>query len=173
MSKYVNFDLIIRETDRLYLVKPNELNITNFYNSINDIDSYFRGLCTYNKNMESILTELKYWDKLSYEEEQHFIIRAKETNEYIGHIWYANGNSIGYGICERERRKGYCLEAVLDVVDYMFDELENSCILLSSYSWNTDSINVAKKAGFLELHRYMYVDNSKRFNEVIEFIKFR
>ncbi len=81
-------------------------------------------------------------------EEKWFIVEKKDGSK-IGSIGYflATGNllEIGYSLIPSERSKGYCTEAAMILVDYLF--LSKNAIRIQTH---TDVRNVASRKGSRE-----------------------
>ena len=96
------------------------------------------------------ITELeKRYDARSPEENSFLIL--KKAGDIIGSIMHfpvGDLMEIGYGIVTKERRKGYCTEAVKIMVDYLF--LSKKIIRIQAHTdiRNRASERVLEKSGF-------------------------
>jgi len=83
-------------------------------------------------------------------EEKWFLIEKKDGSE-IGLIVLEPGDGmqeIGYSIFPSERGKGYCTEAVIVIVDYLFLSKEIVRIQAHTDTRNSASQRVLERAGF-------------------------
>jgi RimJ/RimL family protein N-acetyltransferase len=91
----------------------------------------------------------KMYDNLS-PEEKWFLIEKKDGSKVgnIGHRPVGNAQELGYAILPSERKKGYCSEAVLIMVDYLF--LSKNLIRVQAHVdvRNEGSQKVLEKVGF-------------------------
>jgi len=83
-----------------------------------------------------------------------FVVEKKDGTK-VGHIVhfavlapYGKTLEIGYALLPRERRKGYCTEAVKIMVDYLFLSKDIACIQATTDVGNVASQEVLKKTGF-------------------------
>ena len=81
---------------------------------------------------------------------QWFFIEKKEGAKigYIVHFLARDQTEIGYAIIPSERRKGYCTEAVLMMVDYLFLSKPIVRVQADAEMANTASQKVLENAGF-------------------------
>jgi RimJ/RimL family protein N-acetyltransferase len=98
-------------------------------------------------------TEMEKSFESSPSELRRFIIEKKDGTK-IGFIQHFQQNpagkmlEVGYGLVPSERRKGYCSEAALLMVDYLF--LSKDIVRLQAYTdvRNVGSQKVLEKVGF-------------------------
>lgn len=135
------------ETNRLLLrvATPKDTDsILNFINSefskkYNPYDSY---------------SEIRLWKHLK--DNESFVVILKETNEIIGLIGFEedmiriniNAISMNYVLDEKYTKKGYMLEALKEILRYLFLEKEYDIVSLRMIDTNESSVNLAKKLGF-------------------------
>jgi RimJ/RimL family protein N-acetyltransferase len=96
------------------------------------------------------------------ENKQWFIIEKKDESKigFIGYFPKDDCLEIGYALLPSERKKGYCTEAVMIIVDFLF--LSRDIVRIQAY---TDVMNVAshkvlnkanfKKEGVLRKFRFV------------------
>jgi RimJ/RimL family protein N-acetyltransferase len=91
----------------------------------------------------------KMYDNLS-PEERWFLVEKKDGSKVgsISHRPVGRTQEIGYAILPSERKKGYCSEAVMIMVDYLF--LSKDIIRVQAHAdvRNEVSQEVLEKAGF-------------------------
>jgi RimJ/RimL family protein N-acetyltransferase len=93
--------------------------------------------------------EEKFHDTLSPETKFFFI--EKKDGSKVGTIWHyqeRNLPEIGYALVPSERGKGYCSEAVMVMVDYLFLSKDIARIQAHTDVRNGASQKVLEKAGF-------------------------
>ena len=87
-------------------------------------------------------------------------INSHSTNQHIG--------TFAYGIAIRPdfQRKGYATEAILLLLKYFFEELRYQKCTVSIHEWNTESINLHEKLGFVKegQHRRMLYTNGRHWD---------
>lgn len=104
----------------------------------------------YNMLMQESKSELeKRYDNFR-PDEKWFLIEKKDGAKIGLVILELEGGiqEIGYGIIPKERRKGYCTEAVKIAVDYLFLSKPITRIQAHTNVENTASQKVLEKAGF-------------------------
>ena len=104
----------------------------------------------YNPLMQMSKADLqKMYDNLS-PEERWFFIEKKDSSKVgnIGHRPVEKAQEIGYAVLPSERKKGYCSEAVMIMVDYLF--LSKDIVRIQAHAdvRNEGSQKVLEKAGF-------------------------
>jgi RimJ/RimL family protein N-acetyltransferase len=79
-----------------------------------------------------------------------FLIEKKDGSKVgeIGHKLVDKAQEIGYAMLPNERKKGYCSEAVMIMVDYLF--LSKDIVRIQAHTdlRNVDSQRVLEKTGF-------------------------
>lgn len=94
-------------------------------------------------------------------------IELKEENKVIGWIelhnptdkTFVNSKEIGVTLCEKYWGQGLIPEAINRVVNYIFNEKENSIVVYSHFIYNTQSERAIKKCGF----RFYLEEDNKRY----------
>lgn len=86
----------------------------------------------------------------------NFIIIEKQTNYVLGacgyHTWYVEHNraEIGYGLYDdSHKQKGYMSEAVAAMLAYGFNDMKLHRIEAMTADYNTASIRILEKCGFV------------------------
>ena len=79
-----------------------------------------------------------------------FIIEKKDESKigYIGHRPVGRSQELGYAILPSERKKGYCSESVMIMVDYLFLSKDIVRVQAQTDPRNLASQKVLEKAGF-------------------------
>ncbi len=98
------------------------------------------------------LGEIKRWLDQLPSGEKWFMIEKKDGTK-IGHIMQKAVNkhfTIGYRVLPAERNKGYCTEAVLLMVDYLFLSANVVRVQAETNPANKASQRVLEKAGFTQ-----------------------
>ena len=172
------------ETKRLILHKTEE----------KDLKELWEILCIDEVNKYYLTTKLNYdWEtekKWQYKKIENasnldvftWTIELKDTNEIIGQISInvredenENIRDIGWFIEPSYQRKGYAYEAAVEVLKYMFLEVEIEKIITSSAIINQSSWGLMEKLGFEKVAKrimikYTFVDE-KIENQVYELDK--
>jgi len=83
-------------------------------------------------------------------DEKWFLIEKKDGTKIgiVTHGFTGNLLEIGYILVPKERRKGYCAEAVKIMVDYLFLSKDTIRIQAATVPGNVASQKVLEKAGF-------------------------
>jgi RimJ/RimL family protein N-acetyltransferase len=91
----------------------------------------------------------KRYDNLK-PEEKWFLIEKKDGSKvgFIQHYPMGSYQDLGYALVPNERGKGYCAEAVMLIVDYLFLSKDLVRIQACTDARNVDSQKVLEKAGF-------------------------
>jgi len=91
----------------------------------------------------------KMYDNLS-PEERWFLVEKKDGSKVgnIGHRPVGKTQEIGYAILPSERKKGYCSEAAMLMVDYLFLSKDIARVQAHTDVRNVASQRVLEKAGF-------------------------
>ena len=98
-------------------------------------------------------TEMEKAFEIGSSEFKRFIIEKKDGTK-IGFIQHFNVHSstgkieIGYALVPNERRKGYCSEATMIMVDYLFLSQDIVCVEAHADVRNVSSQKVLEKVGF-------------------------
>lgn len=86
----------------------------------------------------------------------NFVIIDKQTNTVLGacgyHTWYVEHNraEIGYGLYDdAHKQKGYMSEAVTAMLAYGFNDMKLHRIEAMTADYNTASIRILEKSGFV------------------------
>jgi RimJ/RimL family protein N-acetyltransferase len=91
----------------------------------------------------------KTYDNLS-PEQRWFFIEKKDGSKVgsIGHRPVGKAQEIGYAMLPSERKKGYCSEAVMIIVDYLF--LSKNIVRVQAHAdvRNVGSQKILEKTGF-------------------------
>lgn len=95
-------------------------------------------------------------------------IELKEENKVIGWIelhepidkTFVNSKEIGTTLSEEYWGQGLILEAIDKVINYVFNEEENSIVVCSHFISNTQSEKAIKKCGF---RFYLEADNKRHY----------
>ena len=147
------------ETPRLILHKTEEKDLKELWNILClDVVSKYYLTCKINYNWE----DEKKWQYKKLEEASNkdifrWTIELKDSNEIIGQISVQetdNSNNpevrdIGWFIDPGFQRKGYGYEAALEVLKYMFLEVEINSIETSAAIVNPSSWKLMEKLGFI------------------------
>lgn len=83
-------------------------------------------------------------------DEKWFLIEKKDGTRIGLMVTGPEGEAqeIGFGVIPDERGKGYCTEAVMIAVDYLFLAKPLACVQATTETSNTASQRVLEKAGF-------------------------
>ena len=98
------------------------------------------------------LSEVKY--PTGYES---WMIIKKDTSEIIGDLGFKGFNNeeenidLGYGIIKEERRKGYAVEAVREIIKWAFSNKIVKEITANCLTENRSSINLLNKFNFRQV----------------------
>jgi RimJ/RimL family protein N-acetyltransferase len=105
---------------------------------------------TYNPLQQMSRTDLEKKFENLPAEEKTFVIERKDGSEVGGISHYLAGNQweIGFTMVPTERRKGYCTEAAMIMVDYLFLSRDMVRIQAHTDVRNTASQKVLARAGF-------------------------
>lgn len=144
------------ETERLKLRKITPQVMEYVYNSLTDDETMaFFGLTS----IEALEKErFKFRNGLATFNKSYlnFIIIDKQTNRAIGssgyHTWYLDHNraEIGYALYDdTNKRKGYMSEAVAAILAYGFTEMKLYRIEAMVADYNTASVRILEKFGFV------------------------
>ena len=104
-------------------------------------------------NKEALDTKIKRI-KASWDSSLHFVMKDKETELVIGHCgfyrWFKDHrrSEIGYILNKEYRKKGLVREAVNELLEYGFNELNINRMEAIVEPSNIDSVNVIKPFGF-------------------------
>jgi RimJ/RimL family protein N-acetyltransferase len=131
-----NVDLRIWEKEDLKLVAE-WINNSDFFGEFMELMQVSR------------TEEEKFHDTLSPETKFFFI--EKKDGSKVGTIWHyqeRNLPEMGYALVPSERGKGYCSEAVMIMVDYLFLSKNIERIQAQTDVRNVGSQKVLEKAGF-------------------------
>ena len=172
------------ETKRLLLHKTEEKDLKELWNIL-CIDSVNKYYLTSKLNYD--WEEEKKWQYKKLENASDldvfvWTIELKETNEVIGQISVQekdkeneNIRDIGWFIDPSYQNKGYAYEAALEVLKYMFLEVEIEKIITSSAIINTSSWKLMDKLGFNKVNKtkmvkYTFVEEEVE-NQIYELDK--
>jgi RimJ/RimL family protein N-acetyltransferase len=135
------------KTVNLQVVEKEDLNTIKQW--VNDLD--FIG------NYEPIIQETRgeletqYNRTLNNGGKWFFIIKNDGTEiGYVAHYLAQKRHEIGYGIIPNERNKGYCTEAAMLLIDYLFLSKDIVRVQALTDSQNKASQKVLTKLGFTE-----------------------
>ena len=141
------------ETERLYVAKWREENLTALYDLFNDagIKEFIAPKLTIEETEHIFKKQL-----LDYKEAGVFgryFIMEKSTGKYIGLLLLKDVDrecsvEIGYSLIKEEWKKGYATEVVNETVSWLFDQKGFTKICAITELDNVDSQNVLFKAGF-------------------------
>jgi len=127
------------------------------------------------KNLKESNRRLKAW----IEDNSHFALVLKDTNQFIGYIAIANDSSedredtreLDFCLLPEYRHKGYMKEAVLAVLEYL-KEQNISYVWACVFKENKASQNVFKNCGFeLSAEGTIYAENEDKEYEAYEYFK--
>lgn len=142
------------ETSRLILRKIEENDYIQAFN--NWCNDYEVTKYTLWDKHNSIDETKQFFDSIisSYNEKQYkWIIELKENHEVIGTIDISNKlikygtGELSYALSRKYWNKGYCTEASIKVLDYMFNECEMELIYAQFEELNIASGKVMEKIG--------------------------
>lgn len=169
------------ETERLFLHKTEEEDLKKLWKilCLNDVNNYY---LTTKINFD--WEKEKKWQYKKLEEASNpdvfrWTIELKNTNEVIGQISIQENSEsndlsirdIGWFISPNYQKKGYCYEAAVEVLKYMFLEVEISSIETAIAEDNSPSWKLIEKIGFKKIGskklKYTFIDNE------VEGIKYR
>ena len=104
----------------------------------------------YNPLMQMSKADLQKWYDTLSPEERWFFIEKKDGSKVgnMGHRPVGKAQEIGYAVLPSERKKGYCSEAVMIMVDYLF--LSKNIVRVQAHTdvRNEGSQKVLGNAGF-------------------------
>lgn len=129
------------KTVNIRLIEPTDLPIVfEWINTITCLD----------EQVEPIRTQREFEESYNRPGTQWFFIEKKEGTKigYILHYQARDQTEIGYAIIPSERRKGYCTEAALIMVDYLFLSKPIVRVQADAETANKASQKVLEKAGF-------------------------
>lgn len=104
-----------------------------------------------------------------------FVIELKKTNSLIGSVEFVIDKKtleaeVGYWIGKPYWRKGYCMEAALEMLRFGFDELYFRRVFAMIFQWNTSSRKLLQKLGMsYEKTFSKYVDKWDREEEIEQY----
>jgi ribosomal-protein-alanine N-acetyltransferase len=113
---------------------------------LNNLDFF----SVYNPLMQMSKADLqKMYDTLS-PDERWFFIEKKDGSKVgnISHRSVGRAQEIGYAVLPSERKKGYCSEAVIIMVDYLFLSKDIARVQAHTDVRNEGSQKTLEKAGF-------------------------
>lgn len=164
------------ETKRLIMHKTEEKDLKELWNilCIDSVNKYYL-TSMLNKDWEQEKKwQYKKLDKANNLDVFIWTIELKDTNEIIGQISVQrkeneeeNIRDIGWFIEPSYQNKGYAYEAALEVLKYMFLEVEIEKIITSSAIINTSSWKLMEKLGFEKLDKKIMVKYTF-FDEKVE-----
>ena len=164
------------ETNRLLLHKTEEKDLKELWNilCLDTVSKYYL-TCKINYNWE----DEKKWQYKKLEEASNpniyrWTIEIKDTNEIIGQISVQEGSDInnpeirdiGWFIDPVFQRKGYGYEASLEVLKYMFLEVEIVSIKTCAAIVNSNSWKLMEKLGFKRLESTHFIKYTLLDDEV-------
>ena len=169
------------ETKRLLLHKTEEKDLKVLWQILlnKDISKYYLTSKINNSWEEEEKWQYKKLERASDNDVFTWTIELKDTHEVIGQISVQESTSsrkdirdIGWFIDTQYQRKGYAYEAALEVLKYMFLEVEIKEINTSSAIVNDASWKLMEKLGFkrqktTHMEKYTFLDNPI---EVYEYI---
>ena len=154
------------ETKRLILHKTEERDLKELW-SILCIDEVNKYYLTAKLNYDWEKEEKWQYKKLENAGNPDvfvWTIELKDTNEIIGQISVQarenedeNIRDIGWFIEPTHQRKGYAYEAAIEVLKYMFLEVEIEKIITSSAIINSSSWGLMEKIGFKKLDKTIMI----------------
>ena len=169
------------ETKRLLLHKTEEKDLKILWQILlnKDISKYYLTSKINNSWEEEEKWQYKKLERASNNDVFSWTIELKDTHDVIGQISVQESTSsrkdirdIGWFIDTQYQRKGYAYEAALEVLKYMFLEVEIKEINTSSAIVNDASWKLMEKLGFkrqktTHMEKYTFLDNPI---EVYEYI---
>jgi ribosomal-protein-alanine N-acetyltransferase len=104
----------------------------------------------YNPLMQMSKADLQKMYENSSPDERYFFVEKKDGSKigYIGHRPVGRAQEIGYAVLPSERKKGYCSEAVMIMVDYLFLSKDIARVQAHTDVRNEGSQKTLEKAGF-------------------------
>ena len=95
-------------------------------------------------------TEMEKSFESSPSDFKRFIIEKKDGTKvgFIQHFLVQNSMEVGYALVPSERRKGYCSEAAMLMVDYLFLSMDIVRIQAHANVRNVGSQKILEKVGF-------------------------
>jgi len=134
----------------LRVMEPEDISLVNEW--LNNIEFQGRYTPLIQRSKEEM--EKRYSEKSN--EDQKFIIEKKDRTK-IGLISFFtikggpyNILEIGYMIIPSERKKGYCIEAIEILVDFIFLSKDIERIQAAANPRNIASLRVLEKVGFIK-----------------------
>ena len=159
------------------LREQKEEDIADFFSYYSNPEVHKYILCYIPQNLEEAKLELRYWQKIFYDESgAYFAIATTDTNTMIGSIGVNSYNShhkrieLSYDLCQNYWRKGIISKAIKQILHYVFTELPVNRV----ESWvdveNIASKNLLLKLGFtlegrVRQHRF----HQNKFHDVYYF----
>lgn len=165
------------ETERLILRKIESKDAFDLYQGIYHNFDYYKYY--YQLPFENYEDYQKLVDKYEewYHNGNHFRwgIEKKEDHKMIGVVQLHtkdnmnNNCKLGYIISYKEKKKGYMKEALQEVINFAFCELNYHRIEAEIVTLNTDSISLAKSLNMKEekVREESYLLNGKYYDQVV------
>ena len=168
------------ETERLILHKTEEKDLKELWNilCIKEVNKYYL-TCKINYDWEKEEKwQYKKLEEASNPDIYRWTIEIKDTNEIIGQISVQEGyykekpniRDIGWFIDPKYQRKGYAYEAALEVLKYMFLEVEIDKIETSVAIVNPSSWKLMEKLGFKRKKTTRFVKYTTLDDEVENYV---
>lgn len=150
------------ETKRLKLLAPRDEDVTKVHNallaSLNELSPWFSWAIEQKQTVEEVVRNINE-DRIAANDikahtELFYFVWDKDENTFLGEVWLkildwsVMSAYVGYWFDSRQTKKGYAREAVANVVQYAFDELNAKRISIDVSVDNEKSLKLPKALNF-------------------------
>ena len=149
-----NYNILLT-SDNIYYVELDKRLIDNYLIMVNDFD--VQSKISKKRNVYTFESELEWINNKLKEKAVIFSMIDKKTKEFVGNVEFMHildGKAeIGISITHKYQNKHYGTEALKNMIDYGFNQLNLDEIYLIVFSNNFRAIHCYKKLGFKEYKR--------------------
>lgn len=152
-------EILVLQTNRCKLLQITEADYEDVKNLYVDqgVRKYLGGIRTDEQYKMSFLDMINSRPEFSY-----WVVRYKETNEFIGLVSLDLGNDgvsteVSYQILPKWWGKGYATEIVQFVINYGFTELKLPRLIAETQTANIQSCKLLERVGMIletKVHRF-------------------